>query len=167
MNNGHGIRLILIGLGVVATFVFLKAMRRHPRRRSFLFAFKGGGYTFYSKGDFQVKLMRGQKLPFTVTPVDSGGTPADIDPNPGLQCTSSDETILKIEQINANSFVGHWVGAGTAVVQVTGDADLGDGVKQIVGTGSVECVGGEAVGFDIEFGAPQPEEPAPDAGNGQ
>ncbi len=42
---------------------------------------------------------------------------------------------------------------GSVTVQVSGDADLGPDVKTIVGEVVVECLGGEAVAFDLEANA--------------
>lgn len=39
---------------------------------------------------------------------------------------------------------------GVCSIQVSGDADLGAGVKTIMGEVQLECLGGEAVSFDLE-----------------
>jgi hypothetical protein len=159
VSDGHLIRIFLLGVLVAAMFIFFNLTHRLPRRRLYVLQFKCGGFVLTIKGKFMAKLMRGMKLPFSVVPIDSGGVPAQIDPNPGIQATSSDETVAKVENLNGTDFAVHWIGPGTALIQVSADADLGDGVSQIVGSGQVECVGGTAVGFDIEFGTPVAENP--------
>ncbi len=42
---------------------------------------------------------------------------------------------------------------GIVIVQVSGDADLGPDVKTIVGEVEIECLGGEAVVFELEANA--------------
>ena len=43
---------------------------------------------------------------------------------------------------------------GTAQVSATADADLGDGVVEVVALGSIEVIAGQAVAGTLDFGAP-------------
>ncbi len=43
---------------------------------------------------------------------------------------------------------------GTAQISVTADADLGDGVVNVVALGTIEVIAGTAVAGDVSFGEP-------------
>jgi hypothetical protein len=96
-----------------------------------------------------------QKVTLSIQPVDAVGNPARVDGVPAWSC--SDETVVTIDVAGDGlSCVATSVGPlGTAQVNVTADADLGDGVKSIAGTLDVEVMASEAVSLTIVAGTPE------------
>lgn len=105
-------------------------------------------------GDMGLILSDSQKFDATVGFVDKKGQPAKVDGVPSW--TVSDPTILSVEPAaDGMSATVKAIGPlGTSQVSVTADADLGEGVRNVVGTLDVEVVAGEAVAANINAGAP-------------
>lgn len=85
-------------------------------------------------------------------PVDKFNNPAQVESG-SLQISSTDDSILTVEPSEAQpenpyavkvKFTGK---AGAAQVQISADADLGEGVKTITGAETFETTAGEASGF--------------------
>ena len=95
-----------------------------------------------------------QKVTLSVSFVDAKGNPATVDGAPVWSV--SDANVLSVtaaaDGLSADVLT---VGPlGTAQVSVTADADLGEGVKSLVGTLDVQVVGSEAVAIAITAGVP-------------
>lgn len=97
-----------------------------------------------------------QKVSASVAFLDSQGNPAKVDGVPAWG--SSDEGVVSVTAeadglsalIVANS-------VGLAQVNVKADADLGEGMKEIVGTLDLDIVSGEAVSVVLTPGTPEPK----------
>ena len=98
-----------------------------------------------------------EKVPVSVTPVTAAGNPAKVDGNPVWY--SSDESVLTVEAdaTGLKAYVISTGKLGTAQVNVKADADIGDGVKEIVGTLDVEVQASEAVSLGVNAGAAEPK----------
>lgn len=82
---------------------------------------------------------------------DKKGNPATIqDPT----WASSDESIVTVVGSGLTATASAVGPLGTATVTLTGDADLGEGVKPITGTLDVEIVAGDAAVFNLVPGTP-------------
>jgi len=95
-----------------------------------------------------------QKVALAIAPKSAAGNPAAVDGVPVW--SSSDETVLTLT-VAADGFSAEAVTTGklgVAQVNVTADADLGDGTKTITGVLDVEVKASEAVALDIGAGAP-------------
>jgi len=97
-----------------------------------------------------------QKCDLTLEITDSKGNPASVDGVPVW--SSADETRLSIEA-GADGLTATIVAEGPATTQpvqvsVTADADLGSGVKPLVGLLDVTIVGAEATVIAITPGTP-------------
>lgn len=99
----------------------------------------------------------------TLQPVDAKGNPAPVEAGSVL-FTSSDESIFTVEKGEENELqlTITAVGIGTAQLNYSADADLGEGVTTISGFTAIEVVAAEAVGFGISFGEPQEQQATPD-----
>lgn len=86
--------------------------------------------------------------------LDKKGNPAPVQGVPVW--ATSDATILSVtpEADGLSATIVANGPLGTAQVSVTADADLGDGVKPVVGTLDVNIVAGEAVSANISAGTP-------------
>lgn len=104
-----------------------------------------------------------QDLPFTFKVVDGKGRAVKVDESAGGPTGStSDATIATVDPLTKNpdgSWAGvvHSVTPGTAHIIVTADADLGEGVQNVIGEGDVNVTLDPATGQRIaklDFGAP-------------
>ena len=95
-----------------------------------------------------------QKVALAIAPKSAAGNPALVDGTPAW--SSSDETVLTLtvapDGMSAEAVTTGKL--GTAQVNVSADADLGDGTKTITGVLDVEVKASEAVSLDISAGAP-------------
>ena len=96
--------------------------------------------------------------------VDQQGRPAKVD---GLTTwATTDATVLSCAVSTGNPLIANCqaIAIGTAQVQATADADLGEGVKTITSTIDVSVIQGEAVGGQMklqDMGAGPPPPPPP------
>lgn len=98
-----------------------------------------------------------EKVSLSVQFVDIKGNPAPVDGVPTW--ASSNEAILTATA-SADGMSAEVVAVGPlgpAQVSVTGDADLGAGVAQVIGTQDINVVPSEAVSAVITAGAPEPQ----------
>lgn len=121
----------------------------------FLWSITCNGVT--TKNIMSLVLPNDQKVIASITPVDSKGNPAAID---GLAAWSSSSpdivTVVNVSVDSLSADVVPGTALGTAQINVTADADLGSGVTTINGILDVQVVAGQAVGFTIQTGPPQP-----------
>jgi hypothetical protein len=101
-----------------------------------------------------LQLTNTQQCPIAVQGVDKKGNPAELD---SVVFTSSDPSVATVDQDPADQTKAlvKAVAAGTAQINVTADADLGDGVTEITGALDLAVVAGQAVGFVINTGTPE------------
>jgi len=94
-----------------------------------------------------------------ITIVDAEGNPAKVD-GP-ITWASSDETLAEVEVDSVDSSIVTVTPVGpTGQVQITAtaDADLGDGVRELITVCDISLVAGEAVAGTIQpVGAPFPK----------
>ena len=101
-----------------------------------------------------------QQAGLSVSYVDANGNNALVDGNP-IWAVSDASVLEVIEGASPFEVTVRATGVtGTAQVSVTADADLGDGVREIIETLDVTVGPGEAVGANITTAAPE-EQPAP------
>ncbi len=93
-------------------------------------------------------------LPATVAYVDAKGNPATVDGAPVW--ASSNEGVATVaaaaDGMSASIVPGSTL--GDTDITVTADADLGSGIVQLIATGTVTVVAGQAVTGAITFGTP-------------
>lgn len=95
-----------------------------------------------------------QKATLTIQPVDKAGNPATVE---GVAWTTSDATVLTVaaSEDGLSAVVSSTGKLGTAQVNVTADALIGDGVAEITGVLDVEVKAGQAVALNIAAGTPE------------
>ncbi len=86
---------------------------------------------------------------------DAGGNPAKVDGDKLDWAVAGDLTLgtLVAADDGMSAVFTRNGKVGSCTVQVSGDADLGPDVKTIIGEVAVDCLGGEAVSFDLEANA--------------
>jgi hypothetical protein len=107
-----------------------------------------------------------KKVGLSVHPVDAKGNPAQLQGDPTWSV--ADPTIATITPVptEGTSYRADLLPGklGTTQVNVSGDADLGEGVTTITGLLDVQVVAGQAVSLEIEAGTPEPPGPTPRPG---
>lgn len=96
-----------------------------------------------------------QKLPLSIEIKDVKGNPAKVDGAPQWSLTSPDLGSLEVAADGMSAVLSPAGSIGSLVVQVNADADLGEGVKNILGELPVELLAGDAVSISISAGAPE------------
>ena len=101
-----------------------------------------------------LKLTNTQQAALSISAVDRKGRPAPVD---SIVFTSSDDTVARViaDVSDPSKALLQAVDAGTAQINVTADADLGDGVSELHGTLDVTVVAGQAVALAINTGTPE------------
>lgn len=119
------------------------------------------GFEFYvgeeghqRKVEFVMNLKVSQKLPMSINPVDKFGNAAKVDGAPVWSLTDPSLGSLAVADDGMSAELTPAGAAGSCEVQVNADADLGEGVKTIVGSLPVELVAGDAVSVSIAAGSP-------------
>lgn len=101
-----------------------------------------------------------KKLPLSLEIKDKAGNPAKVDGKPVFSLSDDSAGSLEVAEDGMSAV---FTPAGKAValkIQAKADADLGEGVKEIVGELDVEVLSGEAVFVGIVAGEPLPIAPA-------
>ena len=118
-----------------------------------------GRITITAKGYIMFTLPVDDAVKMQVTYVDAEGNPAKVD-GP-ITWASSDETLAEVEVDSVDSSIVTVTPVGpTGQVQITAtaDADLGDGVRELITVCDISLVAGEAVAGTIQpVGAPFPK----------
>ena len=99
-----------------------------------------------------------------VSTVNKKGKPAPVQSGT-IEYSSSNEAVVTVTESpdDETKFTVTAVGAGTAQVNYSADADLGDGVVPISGFTDFEVTPAQATGFNVTFGEPQEQaEPTPE-----
>lgn len=91
--------------------------------------------------------------------VDKKGFPAQVEAG-SVKFSSSDEGVFTVEPDPDSEKVAvvKAVAPGAGTLTFEADADLGEGVKTITGSVTIEVTGGEASGLALSFGEPQEQE---------
>jgi len=109
-----------------------------------------------------VSMSYSQKVNVQLNPVDSNGNPAQVEPG-SVSVVSSNEEVCKVLRDPENETVFEILGSndgtvGTAQIDISADADLGEGVTTISGFIGVEITPKEAVGLGFNIGEPVEQE---------
>lgn len=90
----------------------------------------------------------------TVAATDAKGDAAEIQAG-SVQASSSNEEVATTEVDEDGKIKVIGQRAGAAIITVSADADLGEGVKTITAEVAVNVTSSEAVGLGVSFGEPQ------------
>lgn len=97
-----------------------------------------------------------QAVPASVAFQDKAGNAAAVDGVPAW-ATSDGNVASVTAAVDGLSALVVAVNVGSCQVSVTADADLGAGIRQIIGLADLQVVGGEASVVNVALGAPQPK----------
>lgn len=102
----------------------------------------------------QMFLKVNQNLPMTIAISDKFGNPAKVDGAPVWALTDTALGALQVSEDGMSATLVPQGAVGTLKVQVKCDADLGEGVKEILGELDIELLAGEAEVVAISAGTP-------------
>lgn len=99
-----------------------------------------------------------QKVSVELAPQDSNGNPATVEPG-SVQVVSANQGLCTVVRDPNNELLFEVLGnntgvVGTTQVDISADADLGQGVVTITGFIGVEITPKQAVGFGFNIGEP-------------
>lgn len=114
-----------------------------------------GAFVITLYGDFTMKISVLSQVDATIAYVDARGNPATVDGAP-VWGTDRPDLVSLSETLDGMSCTMVPLAVGTAQITVTADADLGDGVRELVTLGTLEIIAAEAVAGVITFGEPVP-----------
>lgn len=95
-----------------------------------------------------------QKLPVSIEIKDKFGNPASVDGAPTWSLTDPSKGSLAASDDGMSAIFTPAGQVGEVMIQVSADADLGEGVKAIIGELPVTLVAGEAVSVSVSSGEP-------------
>lgn len=95
-----------------------------------------------------------QNLPLSIEIKDKFGNVAKVDGAPVWSLTNPILGILEVSEDGMSAVLKPVGGVGSLKVQVNADADLGEGIKSILGELDVDMLAGEAVSVAISAGEP-------------
>lgn len=95
-----------------------------------------------------------QNLPLNVAFKDQKGNAAPVDGVPAWAVSDASLAVVEAADDGMSALIKPVGPLGAFKVQVSADADLGEGVSSIIGELDVEIVGGDAVSVQISAGAP-------------
>lgn len=98
-----------------------------------------------------------QKLPLSIEIKDKFGNPAQVDGAPKWSVTAPELADLEVAEDGMSAKLAPKGTIGSLTVQVSADADLGEGVKAIIGELPVNLLPGEASVIAISAGEPVDE----------
>lgn len=150
----------MAGLEVLGSFkVFLRQIDAESSPAGVYVTSSYDGFKIKSKGDHMAyTLPVDHKVEVKVEYVDSKGNPAQVEGNPRWE--SGNASVITVAADTSDPFKAVITPVGpvaTGQVRVTADADLGQGVKEIITLLDVAVVAGEAVAGTITpTGEPTP-----------
>lgn len=116
------------------------------------------GFEFYTGAGArkvtEMNLKVSQSLPLSIAPVDKFGNAAKVDGAPSWSLTDPSLGSLSPASDGLSAVLVPSGKIGSASVQVNADADLGEGVKAIVGELPVDFLAGDAASVSIAAGDP-------------
>jgi hypothetical protein len=96
-----------------------------------------------------------QFVELSVAPVNKAGNPAKVDGAPKWSVSDAEVLELVVADDGLSAKVVSKGKVGVCQVNVSADADLGDGVAEIAGVLDIEVKAGPAVSLGVSAGAPQ------------
>jgi hypothetical protein len=151
MTGEQIIIAILLTGGMVLLHLLLKQDKKEPGKILFTIFTNQKNQI---KGEIKmVSIKVTQEQDLQISPADRRGNPAPVE-NGSVFFSSSDESIFTVHQNpdDGTKAVIKATGVGVAQLNVTADADLGEGVETIEGFTGVEILPAQAVGFGFIAG---------------
>lgn len=146
------LELIIIVSILLAAWIILNQLWRSPEAALIVFMAQTPGI-----GKIQVTRMLlrvSQQLPISIGITDKAGNPAPVDGPPAWSLTDPSMGAIAAASDGMSAVFTPAGKLGDVTVQVSADADLGAGVKSIIGELPVSITGGDAAFIALTGGAP-------------
>lgn len=112
-----------------------------------------GGIKVSGEGSMSIKIPAGKGTMVTIEPLDKYGNPTKFENDPVWQSSDSQVfTVVASPQSPYTAEIRSLGPIGRGQWSGTGDADLGDGVREVIALDDVEVVPGEAVSVAFSYG---------------
>lgn len=98
-----------------------------------------------------------QQVPVSLVIIDNHGNPAKVDGTPSWFITDSSILAANMAPDGLSATITAKGPAGNSQVKVSADADLGEGVVEIIGLLDVTVVAGQAAVVGLQPGTPVPK----------
>ena len=149
------ILILMIGLYIIIDIIYF--YRKHKRKPKILLTLEFDNNKI--KGEIlMIGLKVEQNVKVKLQPMDRLGNPATVEPG-SVQFESSDPDVFTVIQSPDNELEATVFSSldnpGTAQLDYSADADLGEGVVKISGFSAVEVLPLQAVGFGLNVGEPE------------
>lgn len=95
-----------------------------------------------------------QKVDLSISPKSAVGNPALVDGTPVWTVSDDSVIVLDIDDDGMHAVASTTGKLGSVRISVEVDADLGEGVKTIVGLLDIQVKASEAVSLDVSAGTP-------------
>lgn len=147
--------ILLIGLYVIIDIIYF--YKRNKSKPKFLLTLDFENHKITGE-ILMIGLKVAQKVKVTLQPQDRKGNPATVEPG-SVAFESSDLDVCTVIQSPDNELEATVFSSldnpGTAQLDFSADADLGEGVVRIAGFSAVEVLPLQAVGFGLTVGDPE------------
>ena len=104
----------------------------------------------------EITITNEQKVKVTLAPVTDTNKPAKLDGKPVWAVQSGDST-LQVDEDGMGAYLVSADAPGDAVVLVTADANLGEGIEEIADTIKLTVEGARAENLGLSAGTPEPK----------
>jgi hypothetical protein len=133
----------------IYNFVYQRVRKLPPATNVFFYLIRGDGS--------QIKIMNkiiksGEKFAVALSAEDKNGNPAALDGAPAWSLTDDTIGALVVAEDGMSAQFQSAAKVGTCTIQVHADADLGEGVKDLLGELEVIVMPGEAVKITLSAG---------------
>lgn len=136
-------------------FEFLGWVFRQPARIIPRWRLTAGGFTVEFEGDLKMaKITVSQSIPASLSFVDGHGNPATVDGVPTWKLSPENVVEALVSPDGLSVEFSPTGVIGSTQIEVTADADLGEGVRALTVLGTLEVVPDEAVAGVLNFGEP-------------
>lgn len=143
--------LFTVAFAIIAAFITINLEPYTSTAKEILF------FTITRRGHyrriFNMVLKNSQKLPLSIEIVDAKGNAARVDGAPTWSLTDNALGALDVTGDGMGA-VFTPAGVGSLKIQVHADADLGEGITDLLGELDIEIIGGQAVSIAIKAGEP-------------
>ena len=113
-----------------------------------------GTFSVTFVGDYSMQLPDDKVVTASVSYKDAKGFAAQVQGAPVWASDNADVASVVASDDGFSATITPGNSLGMAQISVTADADLGDGVENVVALGSIEVIAGKAVAGDVSFGEP-------------
>lgn len=154
--DGLVLIIAIVFMVILLSIIYLYMPEKIEKSAAYLQLFVG---TSTGVDKMNIVLKDDEKVQVRVEPKTRAGNPAPVDGDPTWDVSDSSVCSVVVNPDNALEAEVITTGAlGITQVTVKVDADLGDGIEELVGIINVEVVAGKAVSLGVLTSTPEPRD---------